>query len=61
MTAAETPDLALNTALFVGALDPGDRELRLVEIVGAQRAMNLSDSTRRRPRSTCLTALARLS
>ena len=37
MTTAETPDLALDSALFMRALNPGDRELRLIKIVRAQR------------------------
>jgi len=37
MTATKTPDLSLNAALFVGALDTRSRELRLIEIVRAQR------------------------
>ncbi len=37
MTTAETPDLSLDAALFMGALDPRSRELRLIEIVRAQR------------------------
>ena len=37
VTAAETPDLSLDPTLFVGALDPGGRELRLIKIVRAQR------------------------
>ncbi len=37
MTTTETPHLALHAALFVGALHPWDRELRLIEVVRAQR------------------------
>ena len=37
MAAAETPDLALDAALFMRALQPDRRELRLEQVMRAQR------------------------
>src|SRR4051794_15243329 len=60
VVAPEAADLTLDATLLVRALQARCRELRLEEVVRAQRD-EASVSTRRRPLRTCLTADVRLS